>query len=336
MTPTDLARHLTAFLGNYLPVQRNLSHNTIASYRDTFTLLLRYCQERHRLSPQRLRLDQLRVPVLLVFLDYLEKERHCSARTRNQRLAAIHAFFRYLQVEAPDRMAQCQQVLAIPFRRHDCLAVPYLSVEELSALLAQPDLATAMGRRHAVLLAVLYDTGARVQEVADLCVGDVRLEPPAQIRLTGKGRKTRIVPLMAKTVSLLKEYLQEHGLQRADCFSQPLFSNRHGQRLSRSGIRHLIVKYNRAARRNRPSLPEKVTPHTLRHTKAMHLLQAGNPLTSIQAILGHTDIKTCTIYASADVEMKRRALEKAEHMAPITTLPSWHRDQHLMDWLRSL
>jgi site-specific recombinase XerD len=336
MKPTDLARHLTGFLGSYLPVQRNLSHNTIASYRDTFTLLLRYCQEHHRLPPQRLQLDQLRVPMLLAFLDHLEKERHCSARTRNQRLAAIHAFFRYLQTEAPDRMTQCQQVLLIPFQRHDRLAVPYLSVEDLSALLAQPDLGTTMGRRHAVLLAVLYDTGARVQEVVDLCVGDVRLEPPAQVRLTGKGRKTRIVPLMGRTVSLLKGYLDEHGLQQADRLAQPLFANRQDQRLSRSGIRHLILKYSRAARLGRPSLPEKVTPHTLRHTKAMHLLQAGNPLTTIQAILGHVDIKTCSIYAGADIEMKRQALEKAEHLAPNLTLPSWQRDQHLMDWLRSL
>lgn len=336
MKPTDLARYLTQFLSYYLSAQRNLSPNTIASYRDTFILLLRYCQEQHHVPAERLRLDQLNVPLILAFLDHLEKERHCKTRTRNQRLAALHAFFRYLQVEIPDRLMQCQQVLAIPFRRHERLAVPYLSVEDLSTLLSQPNIATTEGRRHAVLLTVLYDTGARVQEIIDLCVQDIRLDSPAQVKLMGKGRKMRIVPLMSKTVAILKEYMQEHSLFGENCLNDPLFFNRYGQRLSRSGIRYLITKYSNKGRQQYPQMATKITPHTLRHTKAMHLLQAGNPLNVIQAILGHVDIKTCAIYATADLEMKRKALKRADYMTPKISLPSWKSNPKILDWLRSL
>jgi integrase/recombinase XerD len=336
MKPTDLARYLTRFLGEYLPAHRNVSPNTVASYRDVFTLLLRYCKERRGLSPDRLCLDQLTAPVILEFLGHLETDRHCTSRTRNQRLAAIHAFFRYLQSEAPDHLVRCQQILAIPFHRHEHKAVPYLEAGELAVLLAQPDRTTVEGRRHAVLLAVLYDTGARVQEVIDLRVGDVRLDTPAQVRLTGKGRRTRIVPLMPDTVALLGKYLREHQRLSNSCLDEPLFANRYGRQLSRSGVRYLITKYSQQARQQRPGLPAKVTPHTLRHTKAMHLLQSGNPMPAIQAILGHADIKTCSVYASADLAMKRKALEKAAPMAPATATPSWRSNQQLMDWLRSL
>jgi site-specific recombinase XerD len=233
-------------------------------------------------------------------------------------------------------MVQCQQILAIPLCRHERKAVPYLEAGDLTILLAQPDSGTVEGRRHAILLRVLYDTGARVQEVVDLHVSDVRIATPAQIRLTGKGRKMRIVPLMPETVTLLEEYMREHRLQDNARLDEPLFFNRYGQRLSRSGVRYLIAKYTEQARQRRSSLPARISPHVLRHTKAMHLLQSGNPMPAIQAILGHADIKTCGIYANADVEMKRQALEKAAPLAPAAALPSWRSNQRLMDWLRSL
>jgi integrase/recombinase XerD len=336
MKPTNFARYLTRFLSEYLPQHRNVSPNTVASYRDVFTLLLRYCHQQRRIPPDRLHVEQLEVSVILDFLRYLETERKCMPRTRNQRLAAIHAFFRYLQSEAPDHLMQCQQILAIPFQRCDRVTVPYLEVEDLIILLAQPDRTTSEGRRHAVLLSVLYDTGARVQEIADLSVGDVRLESPAQIHLTGKGRKMRVVPLMRETIVLLDEYLHEHYLHKPDRVNAPLFFNRYGQRLSRSGIHYLIGKYTQLARQKQSALPTKISPHTLRHTKAMHLLQAGNPMPTIQAILGHADIKTCSIYANADLTMKREALEKVAPMVPKTTSPSWRSNHQLMDWLRSL
>jgi integrase/recombinase XerD len=336
MKPTDFALRLTAFLGQYLSAQKNVSPNTIKAYRDAFTLLLRYCRNEEKVPPEKVTLDTLNVSLVLSFINYLGTGGNCGARTRNHRLSVLHAFFRYLQTEAPERMVQCQQILAIPFQRCAHPTVNYLSTEELSEILAQPDLATDHGRRDAVMLSVLYDTGARVQELVDLSVRDIRLASPAQIRLTGKGRKTRVIPLLSGTVKLLAQYMREHRLDCPERMDSPLFFNRQGERLSRSGVRYLLAKYTEEARKAKPSLPEKISPHTLRHSKAMHLLQAGNPATVIQAILGHADIRSTDIYARADMEMKRRALEKATKTAPSSTLPSWQGDKGLMDWLRSL
>src|SRR5262249_7316420 len=206
MRPTNFSMHLTAFLTNYLPAQRTVSPNTIKAYRDAFVLLLRYCRDVRRLAPDRLNLDQIDPPLMLDFLDHLEKERRCAARTRNLRLTAVHAFFRYVQTEEPGLLLRCQRILAIPLQRCAPPPVEYLSPESLAAILRQPDLARRAGRRDAVLLSLLYDTGARVQELIDLSVRDVRLDSPAQVRLMGKGRKTRVVPLMNSTVDLLRAY----------------------------------------------------------------------------------------------------------------------------------
>ncbi len=336
MKPTDFATQLTKFLGDYSAAQRNLSSNTIKAYRDTFTLLLRFCRDKQRLSPEKVTLDRLDAPLVLAFLTHLQKERNCGARTRNQRLSAVHAFFRYLQAEAPNRLAQCQQILAIPCQRCERPTVNYLAKEDLAAILAQPDLTTPEGRRDAVLLSVLYDTGARVQELLDLHVGDVRLDSPAQVRLTGKGRKTRVVPLLPGTVELLTEYLSEHGLDQDTRANSQVFFNRSGEKLSRSGVRYILTKYTEKARSQRPAIPVRVFPHSLRHSKAMHLLHAGNPPTAIQGILGHADIRTTDIYARANMEMKRRALEKAAGTATPTRLPSWQENKDLLNWLRSL
>lgn len=336
MNPNAFAIRLTTFLTEYLPAQRNLSSNTIKAYRDTFKLLLYYCRDHHGRSPERVSLDFLDASIVLSFLQYLESERGCSARTRNQRLSALHSFFRYLQTEEPDRMLQCQRILAIPSQRCTGPVLSYLSQEDLGVILAQPDLATTPGRRDAVLLSLLYDTGARVQELVDLSVRDVRLEPPAQIRLTGKGRKSRVVPLLSATVDLLCDYLNEHQLNRAERMDSPLFCNRRQQRLTRSGVRYILGKHTSQARVKQRGLTGKITPHVLRHTKAMHLLQAGNPAPVIQAILGHADIRTTDIYARANIEMKRRALEKAAPAAALVARFSWQDNRDLMDWLRSL
>jgi integrase/recombinase XerD len=337
MKPTDFAIHLSAFLGNYLPAQRNVSPNTIKAYRDAFTLLLRYFRDQRGLSPEKVTLNLIDTPLILAFLSYLETERNCGTRTRNHRLSVLHAFFRYLQTEEPDKMVQCQQILAIPLQRCARPVVNYLSTEEIAAILVQPDLSTIWGRRDAVLLSVLYDTGARVQEVVDLSIRDVRLDTPAQIRLTGKGRKSRVVPLLSGTVDLLDEYLREHRLQGVEQMEAPLFFNWRGERLSRSGVRYILAKHTENARTETPGLPERISPHTTRHSKAMHLLQTGNPASIIQAILGHADIRSTDIYARADLKMKRDALEKAAATEPrIKIKPSWKDNKGLMEQLRSL
>ena len=336
MKPTDFSIHVTSFLTHYLAAQRNLSPNTIKAYRDVFTLLLRFCRDVRGIAPEKLRLEQIDVSLVEAFLDHLQTERKSSPRTRNHRLATLHAFFRYVQAEEPAHMVQCQRILAIPLRRHARPTVGYLSKDELAEVLAQPDLRTLEGRRDAVLLSVLYDTGARVQELIDLSVGDVRLDPPAQLRLLGKGRKMRVVPLMDNTIQLVRDHLQENHLDRPEQFDKPLFQNARGQRLSRSGIRYILQKYLGRARSTLPSLNRKVSPHTLRHAKGMHLLQSGISLDMIRDFLGHVDVKTTQIYARANLEMKRNALEKITDPSPVRTIPAWQQNKDLLDWLRSL
>ncbi len=186
------------------------------------------------------------------------------------------------------------------------------------------------------MLSVLYDTGARVQELVDLSVGDVRLDPPAQLRLLGKGREIRAVPLMGNTVQLLRSHIQENHLDHPEQFDKPLFHNARHERLTRSGIRYILHKYIVLARSKCPSLNRTVSPHTLRHTKGMHLLQSGVSLDMIRDFLGHVDAKTTQIYARANLEMKRKALEKISEPSSVQTIPSWQQNEDLLHWLRSL
>ena len=336
MKPTDLSVHVTNFLTHYLAAQRNLSPNTIKAYRDVFTLLLRFCRDVRGIALERLSLAHIDAPLVEAFLDHLRNDRHASIRTQNHRLAALHAFFRYVQSEVPERLLQSQQILAIPLRRHPRHSVGYLSKELLAQILAQPDLRTPSGRRDAVLLSVLYDTGARVQELIDLNAGDVRLDAPPQVRLMGKGRKMRAVPLMDATVDILRDHRRENGLDRPEHADQPLFQNRQGGRLTRTGVRYLLQKYVQAVRRDHPGFTQPVSPHSLRHTKGMHLLQSGVPLEIIRDFLGHVDVKTTEIYARANLEMKRRALEKVTDASPLPKIPSWKQNKTLLEWLHSL
>ena len=336
MTANDFPRLLTKFLGEYLPSQRNMSSNTVKSYRDTFMLLLRYCLEKKKIILEQLKTIQIDALLIVDFLSYLETERQCSLSTRNQRLAAIHSFFRFIQIEQPEYMLHCQRILAVPSKRHNRPEVGYLSGDDLATILEQPDLSTSEGRRDAVLLSVLYDTGARVQELIDMNVRDLRLETPAQVRLIGKGRKMRNVPLMRQTVHLLKQYLKEHDFSTLKHNQEPVFRNRKGERLSRSGIRYILKKYVDQAKAVYPPLREDISPHMLRHSKAMHLLQAGNPLVVIRNILGHTDVKTTEIYARADMEMKRRALLTIADASPTPDIHSWKKNPDLLEWLHNL
>jgi len=336
MKPTDLSVHLTHFLTHHLAAQRNLSPNTIKAYRDVFTLLLRFCRDVRGIALERLSLAQIDASFVEAFLDHLAQDRHCSIPTQNHRLAAVHAFFRYVQSEVPERLLQCQQILAIPLRRHVRPIVGYLSKEHLAEILARPDPRTHLGRRDAVLLSVLYDTGARVQELIDLTAGDVRLESPAQVRLMGKGRKMRAVPLMDATVEILHDHLRDTGLGHPERFDRPLFQNRRGERLSRSGVRYILQKYVEPVRSAHPGFAQPVSPHCLRHTKGMHLLQAGVSLEIIRDFLGHADVKTTQIYARANLEMKRKALEKVAGDSPLPQIPAWKQDKTLLEWLHSL
>ena len=336
MKPTDFAIHLTEFLSVYLPRQKNASNNTIASYRDTFKLLLRYCLEQKDIPVEKLNMSLLTHVIIADFLEWLEDERKCCIATRNQRLAAIHSFFRYVQYEEPSGILHFQKVIALPIKKASKPSVSHLTPEAMKLLLSQPDKMTLKGRRDLTLLSVLYDSGCRVQELADLRVRDVVLDNPAVLILKGKGNKVRRVPLMNNTLRLLQHYFQEHCLDKDWKRDYPLFINKQLNKLTKEGIAYIISQYVESARRMSACMPEKVTPHMFRHSKAMHLLQAGVSLIYIRDLLGHEDIKTTEIYAKCDCELKRQAIENAYPDLVDSNLPDWNKDAALLDWLSSL
>jgi integrase/recombinase XerD len=269
---TDFALFLRRFLTAYLAGLRGCSPNTVASYRDTFKLLIVFLRDDMSIPPENLTLDRIDAGAITAFLDWLEAARHNSVSTRNQRMAAIASFYRWMQTEDPVRMARCQEILAIPAKRQPRPTVKYLSVEQTRLLLAQPDRSTRQGRRDATLLATLYDTAARVQEIVDLTVDDLRLEAPAMASLTGKGNKTRHVPLGENTTALLDAYLAEHRLKGPGHDGDPVFVNQQNTKLSRGGIAWIIAKYQATAAD--PVLVDtQLSPHVLRHSRAMHLYQ---------------------------------------------------------------
>ena len=337
MRPTDFAKNMTAFFSEYLPGVKNLSPNTVLSYRDTFRLLLSYCRDFENVAPEKLRLELFNDKLLLRFLDWLQQERRCSIATRNNRLAAIHAFFRYVQSQEPGHMLTCQRILQVPFKKYQTPIIRHLTPEQTRELLAIPGFVTHLDRRDTTLLSVLYDTGARVQELCDLRVRDVRLDHPPIIELTGKGRKTRHVPLMANTVKLLRFYMEENALLQNGSQDTPLFFNQRRSKLTRGGISHILRKYADKLSAKHPDIPEKLTPHVLRHSKAMHMYQSGVSIVYIRDILGHVDIATTDTYARADTESKRKALESIyPDITPDGALPDWNRDLNLLDYLNSL
>ena len=332
---TDFAVSLHRFLTSHLAGLRGYSSNTIASYRDAFKLLICYLRDQRNIQPDKLTLDMIDTDVITGFLDWLRTSRQNSASTCNQRLAAIDSFFAWMQTQDPTRMACCQDILAIPASRHDQPAVEHLNVDQTRKLLAMPNRSTRNGRRDATLLAALYDTAARVQELADLTVRDLCLDRPAMAALTGKGRKTRHVPLDANTTALLASYLKEQQLDSPDHDDHPVFFNQHRVKLSRGGIAWILRKYqDRAAD---PALASaRLSPHILRHSRAMHLYDAGVPLPYIRDILGHVDLSTTEIYARASTEAKRRALEAVYDDVVTADLAEWNQNPELLDWLASL
>ena len=266
---TDFAVCLQRFLTSHLAGLRGCSPNTIASYRDTFKLLIVFFGDVRSIPPDRLTLDHIDAAAITGFLDWLETERHNSISTRNQRLAGLSSFFRWLQSQDPARMAGCQDILAVPAKKTAQPGVNHLAVEQARRLLAAPDRSTRRGRRDATLLATLYDSAARASELAGLTVGDIRVQPPPLAVLAGKGRKIRHVPLGGNTAALLSAYLAEHGLNRPGHDDHPLFVNQHGNKLSRGGIAWIIGKYQ--AQAGDPALAgAALSPHVLRHSRAMH------------------------------------------------------------------
>lgn len=338
MKATDFSRYLSYFLIKYLPGTLNLSENTIASYRDTFKLFLSFWENRYYIRPEKLTISMISYDSVLEFLEWIECERKCSISTRNQRLSALHSFFRYVQIQSPENIFEIQRILSIPVKKSPRPFINFLTLEEVEIILAQPDTTKKLGRRDLTLLALMYDSGARVQEVIDLQIQDIRLYEPIVVNLHGKGNKYRSVPLMKNTGILLKKYIDEqknsHNLLQDDC---PLFLNQRKQKLTRKGVAYILDKYVNNAYNNPVFIrQDKITCHVLRHSRASHMLQAGIPLIYIRDFLGHSSVTSTEIYARLDNEIKRKAIEKAFIELNVPDYPSWHEDADLMDWLTNL
>lgn len=333
----DFAKYLSYFFSKYLPGQQNASTHTIVSYRDTFKLFLRFWEDEKGLSAETIKLNRITRQSVTQFLDWIEEKRKCSVATRNQRLSALHAFFRYVQCESPENLFEMQKILAIPVKRKPKPLIPYLTADEMKILLQQPDRSNKSGRRDLVLLAVLYDTAARVSELIGLTYRDIRLDKPAVVRLHGKGRKSRQVPIMGRTRDLLEDYLKNRTASGIAPEDTHVFLNQQKRKLTRRGVSYIMNKYVEMARKI-PQFNNNgiITPHVFRHSKSIHMLQAGINLVYIRDFLGHSSITSTEVYARADSEMKRKALESAYLELGTGGMPSWESDGNLMNWLQNL
>ena len=338
MAETDFARHVTGFLSRYLPGQRNLSTNTIASYRDAVKQFLGFCETDRKIKPDRIRIADISPELLIDYLGWLERERHCAVATRNQRLAAFKSFFHYVAAMEPEHLLNCQRILGIPMKKLASRPMSFFSPEGLHLLLSQPDTTTPKGRRDHALLVLLYDSAARVQEICDLRVRDVRLEQPATATLHGKGRKARVVPLTAKTASIMEAYFREKGwIDKSGALDFPVFMNSRNCKLTRAGVAHILARHVKTmSLTDGQHVPASVSPHCLRHSKAVHLLRSGVPLIYIRDFLGHASVTTTEIYAKVDAEQKRRALEGAYEVPSQHDVPEWEKNKGLMSWLSEL
>jgi site-specific recombinase XerD len=314
--------------------ERNLARNTQQSYRDALALLLPFAATQLRTAVDRLLVCDLSAETLKRFLDSLEKQRNCSIRTRNQRLAAIHAMARFIAEHSPEHVAWCHEVRSVPFKRFNRPALPYLDKPEIEALLAAPDRSTSQGRRDHALLLFLYNSGARATETACLRIADLDLRSDGinSIKLKGKGGKTRFCPLWAATAKELLTYTQNRTPD------QPVFLNRLGQAITRHGIYAMLRRYVEKAAVSCPSLRRKrIGPHTVRHTTATHLLRSGVDINTIRSWLGHVSIDTTNIYAETDLEQKAHVLAHCGSFQPDSpNHKHWRDDPSVMSFLRSL
>jgi site-specific recombinase XerD len=319
MPVPDLSRFVTGFFVAHLAAARNVSQHTTLAYRDALKLFLRFAAEWHQRPAVNLVIGDLTAEVVLAFLDSL---------------AALHSFFRYVLDCDPAQATLCQRVLAIPVKKAVRPCLGYLNAAELESLLSQVDRSSHDGRRDYLLLALLYDTGVRIQELLDMTPAAFQLLSPTFVRVLGKGRKERLCPLLPQTARLVSRFLEAEGRPAEN--GQPLFRNRRGEKLTRQGARYLLKKYLSKAAEVMPSLKRRrISLHTLRHTKAMHLLQSGVPLVTIKDVLGHADVRSTEVYVETDLEAKRRALEEAGTPSQESRRSGKIRPD-LLEWLESL
>jgi len=330
---TDFPGLLTSFFTKYLPGQRGVGSNTVKAYRDTFVLLFRYLKDEKGIRPEKLHMEQLNADLVEGFLDWLEKERGNAVSTRNSRLAGIHAFIKYTASKKPDLISISRGVLDIKAKKTDSKPPVYLSIEEMQFILSKPDTKSSKGVRDLALLSVLYDSGARVQELIDATWHDLRLESPATLMLTGKGNKSRIIPLMPDTARIISSYKKTIKTVIPEA---PIFTNQMGEKLTRSGVEYIIEKYACIAGEGMPSIKrKKITPHVYRHSKGMHLTQADVNIIYIRDLLGHSSVQVTERYARADSRSKREALEKASKNILPESVYTDEQENELLEFLKS-
>ena len=337
MAKFEIATLIHGFFEQHLLAQRGLSGHTVLAYRDTLKLFLEFVGQQHRKTCTTLTLEDLTADTVRSFLEHLERIRKNSVPTRNARLAAIHAFFNYLASIDPRHLAQAQAILAVPFKRQAYRVAEYLERDEVLKIFAGINGRTLLGQRDDALLRLLYNTGMRAQELVDLDVNHLRFSRPHTVLIHGKGRKERTCPLWKETIAALKSYLEKRGVRLDD--ATPLFINREGNRLTRFGVRYIIAHHVSEAAKTSPSLlTRRVTPHTIRHTTAMHLLQSNVDLNMIRSWLGHASIETTNGYVEIDLEMKRKTLQSSEKLIPMkaTARNSWQNNDELLSWLSKL
>lgn len=319
------------YFSYYLPSQKGLAGNTILAYRDAVKLLLCHASETLKKSIVDIYVEDINEYCILKFLDHLEQTHRCKTRTRNARLAAIKSLFAFISREEPDLIVQCQQIQAIPLKRTEHRAIKYLEDKEIQTMLDAVDINSPTGIRDQALLLLLYNTGARVSEIAGLKLDDLQLAGSAQIKLVAKGNKERSFPLWAETVVALRNYLRKRNPKQSD--TNYIFLNNNGLTISRFGIRYLVRKYGFLAKDQLPSM-STVNPHVIRHTTAMHLLRAGNEINMISYWLGHADINTTHIYVEIDMEMKRKMLDSVDSPSIDGEAP-WQKPD-ILKWLDQL
>lgn len=337
---TDFARHLTRFLSHYIPHQRNLSARTISSYGTSFYLFLSFIKEVLGIEAENVTLNDFNRSNVSAFMDWLGRTRKCSPSYINNRRAAMCSFAKYLQYEVVEKLSVWQTIMGIPSLKSVKKQMKYLSMESTKTLFEQIDTTTAHGRRNMALLSLMYNTGCRVQELIDLTPSSLRLESGAKtICIKGKGNKSRIVPLLDSQLGHLEAYMQENNLHSMEKATSPLFFNSRGEKLTRAGVSFILREYVAKAHALQPEVfPEDISCHSLRHSRAMHLLQEGCPLIYIRDLLGHVTIQTTEIYARADSQQKRHAIENAyRNLTPDSSSEAvWEKDPSILDWLDKL
>ncbi|MDA3931998.1 MAG: tyrosine-type recombinase/integrase [Tenericutes bacterium] len=336
----SFSKYIYSFLTDFLPNEKNASINTIVSYRDAFRLFFLFMQTKKSIEPTKINIENLKKDDVKAFLDWLENNRKNSIRSRNQRMAALQSFFKYVQYNLPENLFELQKILSMPSKKSKKSEISFMTIKDIKILLSQTDLNTFKGLRDGVLLTLMYDSGSRVQEIIDLMWWDIRInEKPYTIKVHGKGNKYRTIPITTDTVELLKSY-KSNLFQKSNDLNKtniPVFHNSRKSKLTRKGVSYILNKYVIMARGEENfHHKEKISCHVLRHSKAAHMLQANIPLIYIRDFLGHSSIQSTEVYAKLTDELKIKALNNVKLGIHPIPKKSWNADKELMKWLKDL